>query len=95
MQHSPTERERELDRRFSYHPPTGPVIQAHIQMRKMTRQIAEEIQLYVPPGREHALAMTKIEEALLWANAGIARAASKPARRDDGILLLSPLPAAE
>ncbi len=35
---------------------------------------ARGIRDYVPPGREQALALTKLEEAMMWAIAGIERA---------------------
>lgn len=66
----------DLDRRFNYHPPSGPdVAQAHQSMRYAAKIMAQTVQKHLPPSaaREQAIALTKIEEALFWANAGIAR----------------------
>jgi hypothetical protein len=39
----------------------------------MARKFASLIVERVPGGREQALALTKLEEVVMWANAGIAR----------------------
>jgi hypothetical protein len=38
------------------------------------RRAADAVLDLVPPGREQSLAFTALEEAMFWANAGIARA---------------------
>ncbi|MER7726403.1 hypothetical protein [Streptomyces sp. NPDC096323] len=43
-------------------------------MRQACRHLADQINEQVPAGREQALALTKVEEAMFWANAAIARA---------------------
>lgn len=66
--------DNELVRRFQYHPPmTEATKHAHESVRALFREAAEKAADYVPPGRELALVHTKIEEAMFWANAGIAR----------------------
>jgi hypothetical protein len=65
----------DLENRFDYHPPRDGVDAARHSRVRITlfdaaRLVAEE----VPEGRERAMALTKIEEAMFWANAGIARA---------------------
>jgi hypothetical protein len=42
-------------------------------MRGEARAFAETVIQLCPPGRETSLAVTKIEEAMFWANAAIAR----------------------
>jgi hypothetical protein len=66
--------ENELTQRFQYHPPmTEATKRAHEAVRALFREAAEKAAEYVPPGRELSLTHTKIEEAMFWANAGIAR----------------------
>lgn len=64
----------ELDNRFAYHPPKTPeVIRAHERIRAYVGQMATEFNESLPDGREKATALTKLEEAMFWANAAIAR----------------------
>lgn len=67
----------DLIRRFAYHPPRDEQTKrTHERVREAMHEAAAEINLLVPEGREKALAVTKLEEAMMWANAGIARAPS-------------------
>lgn len=64
--------------RFSYHSPASApnpaaVTNAHSVVRGVLHSAAEQIAAFCPAGRELALALTKIEEAMFWANAAIAR----------------------
>lgn len=66
----------ELTRRFQYHPPTTEQTRTdHENVRRLFREVAEQVREILPrqAGRELALSITKIEEAMMWANAGIAR----------------------
>lgn len=63
----------DLEARIKYHRPDQEGIERIAQMRKRALDWGEYILGLVPPGREQALALTKIEEALMWAIAGIAR----------------------
>lgn len=64
----------ELAGRFKFYPASGPARQAdHAQVRKLCGDLAQSLNDVVPDGREKALAMTKLEEVMMWANAGIAR----------------------
>lgn len=66
----------ELTRRFQYHPPTTEQTKTdHEYVRRIFRETAERVKEVLPAGagRELALSITKIEEAMMWANAGIAR----------------------
>ena len=66
--------EDDLDNRFTYHPPTDPAVRGrHEDARAIARTAATEFVDLLPPGREASLAITKLEEALFWANAAIAR----------------------
>lgn len=63
----------ELERRFAYHPPKGVQAQYYERNRAEFRTIAERIAAMGPPSRELSLALTALEEALMWVNAHIAR----------------------
>lgn len=64
----------EIDNRFRYHPPPNDgVVRSHEQAREGCRRLAHWFDEELPDGREKALAITKLEEALFWANAAIAR----------------------
>jgi hypothetical protein len=60
---------------FKYHPPVGNAAEAHMLVRAKAKELANAIAQLVPAnaGREKALAITKCEEAMMWACAGIAR----------------------
>jgi hypothetical protein len=64
----------ELKNRFTYHKPPDPGrVAAHVHIRESGLELAEFIDNVVPDGREKSLSITKIEEAVFWANAGLAR----------------------
>lgn len=64
----------DLERRFKFHPAnTASRRLAHEDVRLTLRLAAQDIVDLTPPGREQATALTKIEEAMFWANAAIAR----------------------
>ena len=64
----------DLDNRFAYHKPReDSTAHRHESIRFICREAAKAILSMVPAGREQALAITKLEEAMMWANAAIAR----------------------
>lgn len=63
----------ETHRRFTYHAPKDGQPARYEQIRYDARQFAELIDRTCPESREKALAFTKLEEAVMWANASIAR----------------------
>lgn len=65
--------QRELDTRFTYHAPKGDQQQRYTDLRDAGKELAEQIVASTPPSREQALALTKLEEAIMWANTAIAR----------------------
>jgi len=76
-----------IDRNFSYHQPFGDQPERYVELRSMARSFAEMITNLVPVSRERSLALTKLEEAVMWANAGIARNESQTAKAEDLDLL--------
>jgi hypothetical protein len=64
----------DLTNRFAYHPATtADRQQDHERIRYVCLLAAQHIDRLVPEGREKSLAVTKLEEAMMWANAGLAR----------------------
>jgi hypothetical protein len=66
--------DEDLMNRFGYHPPKDDDTRGrHELVRACFLGAATMLVDSVPPGRELALAITALEEAMMWANAGIAR----------------------
>ena len=63
----------EMENRFMYHAPKGDQAERYQSLRSMTKLLAGLFESMCPEGREKALAFTKLEEAIMWANAAIAR----------------------
>jgi hypothetical protein len=63
----------DIKNRFKFHPGTEDSIPRHEEIRDSALMMAEDILSWVPEGREKSLALTRLEEAIFWANAGIAR----------------------
>jgi hypothetical protein len=63
----------DIEKRFTYHPPKAAQPQRYEAMREGAKQLAYQIENSCPDSREKSLALTKIEEAVFWANAAIAR----------------------
>ena len=61
---------------FQYHPPVeGDMAKIHGMIRAKAYELANYIDANLPPaaGREKSLAITKCEEAMMWACAGVVR----------------------
>jgi hypothetical protein len=69
----PAEVYDDLERRFTYHPPTEDQPERYMELRGFAHAMARRIVELSPPSREQSLALTKLEESVMWANAGIAR----------------------
>ena len=63
----------EIENRFTYHAPKPGQPEIYQDIRTLAKELALDINEFVPEGREKSLAFTKLEEAVMWANAGIAR----------------------
>jgi len=58
---------------FTYHAPKGDQTERYELIRNKAKEIYTLINDNCKDSREKSLAFTKIEEAVMWANAGIAR----------------------
>jgi hypothetical protein len=70
---SPKIEEAEINRRFDYHAPDEEKATLHAIVRQAYKNIALNIADALPASREQSLALTALEESLMWANAAIAR----------------------
>ena len=70
-----TASEVDINNRFTYHPPIQELNQAdrYGEIREEARMFALMLTNECPESRERSLAITKLEEAVFWANAAIAR----------------------
>lgn len=64
---------RDLSIRFTYHAPKPGQVERYEDLRLQAQVLAVKILDECPPSRERSLALTKLEEAVMWANAAIAR----------------------
>ncbi|MFJ2719359.1 hypothetical protein [Streptomyces sp. NPDC087437] len=68
----------DIEHRFAFHAaPTQEKREEHASVRQACRRLADELNDQLPEGREKALAITKLEEVMFWANAAIARAGAE------------------
>lgn len=63
----------EIEQRIIYHPPNEMAVAKHTAIRKTIGDATIHFANELPEGREASLAITKLEEAMFWANAAIAR----------------------
>jgi len=63
----------DLNNRFTYHAPKSDQPARYEDIRRYARGLATEINQLAPDSREKSLAITSLEEAVMWANAAIAR----------------------
>lgn len=64
---------KQIENNFTYHAPQGDQPRRYDLIRSTARGFAEIIDETCPDSREKSLAMTKLEECSMWANASIAR----------------------
>lgn len=72
----PTSKDRlheRIESDFRYHPPRPDQLPLYNKLRDDTRALAHTLIDCVPEGRELSTALTKLEECVMQANAGIAR----------------------
>jgi hypothetical protein len=62
-----------IERDFTYHPPKGDQQERYQQIRNKAKELALLIADNTPASREQSLALTHLEEVVMFANASIAR----------------------
>jgi len=62
-----------LQKDFTYHSPKPDQLPRYEEIRDFARTFAATLLEKCPPSRERSLALTALEESVMWANASIAR----------------------
>lgn len=62
-----------IERNYGYAEPDGGQVARYRTIRAEAKSLAITVEGLCPDSREKSLAMTKIEEAVMWASASIAR----------------------
>lgn len=63
----------DIEKNFTYHLPKEGQPEKYTRIREVAKAFAELLDVACPDSREKSLAFTKLEEAVMWANASIAR----------------------
>ena len=63
----------QIEKAFTYHAPKEGQPAKYVSLRDKAKEIAYLLDELCPNSREKSLAVTKLEEAVFWANASIAR----------------------
>ena len=63
----------DIENNFKYHAPKESQPGKYEAIRAQSKELAILIREVCPDSREKSLAMTKLEECVMWANASIAR----------------------
>jgi hypothetical protein len=63
----------QIEKTFTYHAPKEGQPAKYEHIRGMAKELAYTFDYNCPNSREKSLALTKLEEAVFWANAAIAR----------------------
>lgn len=63
----------QIENNFMYHSPKDGQAEKYEEIRAKGKELAYLIDSVCPNSREKSLAMTKLEESVMWANASIAR----------------------
>ena len=79
----------EMEIRFTYHKPMDGQPEIYKLIRDQVHDVAMMLQAICPQSRELSLAITKLEESVMWANAAVAR------RSENKTIVEYPIPAAE
>ena len=62
----------EIGNIFTYHKPFGTQQVRYVELREKAKELALLIQTNCPESKEKSLALTNLQQTIMWANAGIA-----------------------
>ena len=62
----------DTEKTFMYHAPKGNQAERYQDIRNGAKELAKKIEVLCPPSREASLALTNLQQAVMWANAAIA-----------------------
>lgn len=62
----------QISNTFMYHPPWGTQTERYEMLRTEAKSLAGVIQGACPESREKSLALTSLQQTIMWANASIA-----------------------
>lgn len=75
--------QEDIDNRFAFHAADTVKREQHAAIRDACKGAAQEITKLCPASRETSLAITKLEEAMMWGNAALARFDTATGERND------------
>jgi hypothetical protein len=64
---------QQIENAFTYHAPKGDQAERYTEIRDKAKELALLLDVRCPNSREKSLALTNLEQAIMWANASIAR----------------------
>lgn len=63
----------EIQNRVTFHAPSPAGVERHRALSEAAAAFMAVVEAQVPDGREKSLALTNVEQAKMWASAGVAR----------------------
>ena len=79
LMYTPSEKlQKQMATAFTYHRPFGSQQERYVKLRDEAAKLALSFATNAPESRELSLALTKLEEAIMWVNAAIARNEEEP-----------------
>lgn len=64
--------EDQIQNIFTYHAPKGDQATRYVTLRDKAKELALMVNALCPESREKSLALTNIQQSIMWANAAIA-----------------------
>lgn len=62
----------QLDNIYTYHTPHSNQAERYVTLRAKAKELAQLITDLTPQSREQSVALTNVQQAIMWANAAIA-----------------------